>query len=70
MSEVDSASDLAGSISIIQSLQLSGTFGYGEEFDDFTELRRIGRQFCVKGTSAQPIDGNLPRACFLPRQVC
>ena len=37
----------------------SGTFGYGEEFERFADLRRIGG-ICVKGTSARPIDGNLP----------
>src|SRR5207247_4815413 len=41
----------------------SGTFGYGEEFDRFAELRRIGG-ICVKGTSARPIDGNLPPRLF------
>lgn len=41
----------------------SGTFGYGEEFEGFFDLRRIGG-ICVKGTSAQPIDGNPPpRVC-------
>jgi dihydroorotate dehydrogenase (NAD+) catalytic subunit len=35
----------------------SGTFGYGEEFERFADLRRIGA-VCVKGTSARPIDGN------------
>ena len=41
----------------------SGTFGYGEEFERFAELRRIGG-ICVKGTSARPIDGNLPPRLF------
>lgn len=35
----------------------SGTFGYGEEFERFADLRQIGA-VCVKGTSARPIDGN------------
>src|SRR4029079_7266219 len=35
----------------------SGTFGYGEEFGRFADLRRIGG-ICVKGTSAGPIHGN------------
>src|SRR5215831_10758087 len=34
----------------------SGTFGYGEEFERFADLRRIGG-LCVKGTSARLIDG-------------
>ena len=41
----------------------SGTFGYGEEFERFADLRRIGG-ICVKGTSAHPIDGNLPPRLF------
>jgi dihydroorotate dehydrogenase (NAD+) catalytic subunit len=41
----------------------SGTFGYGEEFNRFADLRRIGG-VCVKGTSARPIDGNLPPRLF------
>jgi len=41
----------------------SGTFGYGEEFERFVDLRRIGG-ICVKGTSARPIDGNLPPRLF------
>jgi dihydroorotate dehydrogenase (NAD+) catalytic subunit len=41
----------------------SGTFGYGEEFERFTDLRRIGG-ICVKGTSARPIEGNLPPRLF------
>jgi dihydroorotate dehydrogenase (NAD+) catalytic subunit len=41
----------------------SGTFGYGEEFARFADLRRIGA-ICVKGTSARPIDGNLPPRLF------
>src|SRR5437867_25863 len=41
----------------------SGTFGYGEEFERFANLTRIGG-ICVKGTSARPIDGNLPPRLF------
>lgn len=41
----------------------SGTFGYGEEFERFADLQRIGG-ICVKGTSARPIDGNLPPRLF------
>jgi dihydroorotate dehydrogenase (NAD+) catalytic subunit len=38
-------------------LAASGTFGYGEEFERFADLRRIGG-VCVKGTSARPMEGN------------
>jgi dihydroorotate dehydrogenase (NAD+) catalytic subunit len=41
----------------------SGTFGYGEEFERFADLRKIGG-ICVKGTSARPIDGNPPPRLF------
>jgi dihydroorotate dehydrogenase (NAD+) catalytic subunit len=41
----------------------SGTFGYGEEFDRFVDLKRIGA-ISVKGTSARPIQGNLPPRLF------
>ena len=41
----------------------SGTFGYGEEFKRFVDLRRIGA-VVVKGTSAKPIAGNQPPRLF------
>jgi dihydroorotate dehydrogenase (NAD+) catalytic subunit len=41
----------------------SGTFGYGEEFARFVDLKRIGA-ISVKGTSARPIEGNLPPRLF------
>jgi len=41
----------------------SGTFGYGEEFKRFVDLKRIGA-VVVKGTSAKPIAGNLPPRLF------
>jgi dihydroorotate dehydrogenase (NAD+) catalytic subunit len=41
----------------------SGTFGYGEEFSRFSDLRRIGG-ISVKGTSVRPIEGNLPPRVF------
>ena len=41
----------------------SGTFGYGEEFARLADLKRIGG-IVVKGTSARPIDGNLPPRLF------
>src|SRR2546427_8595144 len=63
MSEVDLSIDLAGLHLNNPIIAASGTFGYGEEFQRFTELRRIGG-ICVKGTSAQPIGGNLPPRLF------
>ena len=41
----------------------SGTFGYGEEFRRFIDLKRIGA-VVVKGTSAEPIAGNSPPRLF------
>jgi len=64
MSEVDLSIDLAGVHLNNPVIAASGTFGYGEEFQRFADLRRIGA-ICVKGTSARPIDGNLPPRLFL-----
>ena len=55
--------DLAGIPLKNPVIAASGTFGYGEEFERFADLTRIGG-ICVKGTSAQPIDGNLPPRLF------
>jgi dihydroorotate dehydrogenase (NAD+) catalytic subunit len=41
----------------------SGTYGYGEEFARFVDLKRIGA-VVVKGTSATPIAGNSPPRLF------
>lgn len=47
-------------------LAASGTFGYGEEFEPFVDLRRLGG-FVVKGLSLVPRQGNLyPRTCETP----
>src|SRR5438552_16468144 len=59
MNEVDLSIDLAGIHLNNPIIAASGTFGDGEEFERFADLRRIGG-ICVKGTSARPIDGNLP----------
>src|SRR5437879_8539363 len=63
MNEVDLRSDLAGIHLNNPVIAASGTFGYGEEFQRFADLRRIGG-ISVKGTSARPIDGNLPPRLF------
>ena len=63
MNEVDLSIDLAGIRLNNPIITASGTFGYGEEFERFAELRRIGG-ICVKGTSARPINGNLPPRLF------
>src|SRR3989454_12613359 len=63
MNEVDLSIDLAGVHLNNPIIAASGTFGYGEEFERFAELRRIGG-ICVKGTSARPINGNLPPRLF------
>src|SRR5215510_14245627 len=60
---MDLATDLAGIHLRNPVIAASGTFGYGEEFERFAELRRIGG-ICVKGTSARPMDGNLPPRLF------
>jgi len=55
--------DLAGIRFSNPVIAASGTFGYGEEFDRFSDLRRLGG-ICVKGTSARPIEGNPPPRLF------
>src|SRR5437899_1467836 len=60
MSQVpDLAVEIAGIRLSNPVIAASGTFGYGEEFERFADLRRIGG-IAVKGTSARPIDGNPP----------
>jgi dihydroorotate dehydrogenase (NAD+) catalytic subunit len=56
---VDLAIEIAGIRLNNPVIAASGTFGYGEEFERFADLRRIGG-ICVKGTSARPIEGNPP----------
>lgn len=47
-------------------LTASGTFGYGEEFQDFVNLERLGG-FLVKGTTLNPREGNdYPRMAETP----
>jgi dihydroorotate dehydrogenase (NAD+) catalytic subunit len=60
---MDLATDLAGIHLRNPVIAASGTFGYGEEFERFADLRLIGA-ISVKGTSARPIDGNLPPRLF------
>jgi dihydroorotate dehydrogenase (NAD+) catalytic subunit len=62
-SGIDLSIELAGIRLSNPVIAASGTFGYGEEFDRFADLRRIGG-ICVKGTSAKPIEGNLPPRLF------
>jgi dihydroorotate dehydrogenase (NAD+) catalytic subunit len=63
MSGVDLSIEIAGIKLPNPVIAASGTFGYGEEFSRFADLRRIGA-ICVKGTSARPIEGNLPPRLF------
>lgn len=47
-------------------LTASGTFGYGMEFEDFVNLKRLGG-FIVKGTTLEPRQGNAyPRMVETP----
>jgi dihydroorotate dehydrogenase (NAD+) catalytic subunit len=59
----DLSVDLAGIRLRNPIIAASGTFGYGEEFERFLDLRRIGA-ISVKGTSARPIEGNMPPRLF------
>src|SRR2546429_4542316 len=63
MNEVDLSIDLAGVHLNNPVIAASGTFGYGEEFARFADLKQIGG-IAVKGTSARPIQGNLPPRLF------
>jgi dihydroorotate dehydrogenase (NAD+) catalytic subunit len=63
MSGVDLSVEVAGIRLPNPVIAASGTFGYGEEFSRFSDLGRIGA-ICVKGTSARPIEGNLPPRLF------
>jgi len=60
---LDLSVELAGIRLSNPVIAASGTFGYGEEFERFADLRRIGG-ICVKGTSAQPMEGNPPPRLF------
>src|SRR5258706_9609558 len=60
---MDLSIELSGIKLINPVIAASGTFGYGEEFERFADLRRIGA-ISVKGTSARPMDGNLPPRLF------
>jgi len=59
----DLSVDIAGIRFRNPVIAASGTFGYGEEFARFLDLREIGG-ISVKGTSARPIEGNLPPRLF------
>src|SRR4029077_10517237 len=63
MSEVDLSITVAGIKLSNPVIAARGTLRYGEEFERFADLRQIGG-ICVKGTSARPIDGNLPPRLF------
>src|SRR5439155_5166083 len=62
-SPVDFSVELAGIRLNTPVIAAGGTFGYGEEFERFAGLDRIGG-ICVKGTSARPIEGNPPPRLF------
>jgi dihydroorotate dehydrogenase (NAD+) catalytic subunit len=59
----DLSVDIAGIRFRNPVIAASGTFGYGEEFARFLDLREIGG-ISVKGTSVRPIEGNLPPRLF------
>jgi len=63
MKQPDLSVDFAGIHLPNPVIAASGTFGYGEEFARFVDLKRIGA-VVVKGTSARPIAGNPPPRLF------
>lgn len=60
---MDLSVELAGIRLANPVIAASGTIGYGEEFSRLVALERIGA-LVVKGTSARPIEGNLPPRLF------
>jgi dihydroorotate dehydrogenase (NAD+) catalytic subunit len=63
MTQPDLSAEFAGIRLENPVIAASGTFGYGEEFARFADLKRIGA-IVVKGTSAHPIAGNEPPRLF------
>src|SRR6185295_13938526 len=59
----DLSIDIAGIHLKNPIIAASGTFGYGEEFARFADLKRIGG-LVVKGISRLPMAGNLPPRLF------
>jgi dihydroorotate dehydrogenase (NAD+) catalytic subunit len=55
----DLIADIGGIILKNPIITASGTFGYGEEFDPFVDLNRLGA-IIVKGLSLEPAKGNKP----------
>ena len=55
--------EIAGVVFPNPVLLASGTAGYGEEFEHLIDFGRIGG-ISVKGTSPEPIEGNLPPRLF------
>src|SRR6056297_3602365 len=54
---VNTRTNLNGLILKNPVLTASGTFGYGNEFEDFVNLEKLGG-FIVKGTTLHPREGN------------
>jgi dihydroorotate dehydrogenase (NAD+) catalytic subunit len=56
---VDLSVNIAGLKMKNPVLTASGTFGYGEEYEDFIDLNKLGG-IVVKGTTLNPRQGNKP----------
>lgn len=57
--QIDLSVDIGGLRLKNPVMTASGTFGYGREFNNFTELERLGA-IVVKGISLSPAPGNAP----------
>jgi dihydroorotate dehydrogenase (NAD+) catalytic subunit len=57
--QVDLSVDIGGLRLKNPVMTASGTFGYGQEFTNFTQLERLGA-IVVKGISLKPASGNAP----------
>lgn len=57
--EPDLTTDLGGLVLRNPVMTASGTFGYGEEFSPYVDLKRLGA-IVVKGLALRAVDGNPP----------
>lgn len=65
--KIDLTTDLGNGLKLANPVMTaSGTFGYGKEYEDFTDLNRLGA-IIVKGTTLHPRQGNpYPRMAETP----